>query len=111
MPHTSFNVQNFSAADLRRTRVLDGLTGPACSKQDHEMRNFLYLGTSFTQLLRDGLAGPVTAMQKEFPGHVLVCTGDMRQLLNSSTFTVVAEQHSSPKRHAVTARSNNYACA
>lgn len=70
-------------AEQRRDRVLDALTGPTHSKREHDLRNFLYLATSFTQLLSEGLAGAVSERQKEFLSHVLDCTGKMRQLLDT----------------------------
>lgn len=72
------------AAEQRRTRVLDAVSGPTHAQREHDLRNLLYVITSFTQLLTDGLAGAVTPRQKELLGHVLDCSRDMRQLLDAS---------------------------
>ena len=67
----------------RHDRVPDAVSGPGHSKREHDLRNHLYLVASFTQLMRDGLAGSITERQKEFLGHVLDCTRSMRQLLDA----------------------------
>lgn len=72
------------AADRRRTRVLDAVCGPTHAQREHDLRNLLYVITSFTQLLNDGMAGAVTPRQKELLGHLLDCSRDMRQLLDGS---------------------------
>jgi len=51
---------------------------------NHDLRNLLYLITSFTQLLSDGQAGTVTGRQKEFLNHVLDCSRNMGHLLDAS---------------------------
>ena len=81
MSDTSFKVSNLSVVSQRRSAVLDAMTGPVDAKRDHDLRNFLYLINSFTQLVRDGLGGPVTPQQKEYLDHVLDCgTGAMEFL-------------------------------
>lgn len=82
MPSTTSPVIDFHA-EQRRTRVLE-LTSKAHSKREHDLRNLVYLISSFTQLLSDGVAGSVTQRQKELLGHVLECTRNMRQLIDGA---------------------------
>jgi light-regulated signal transduction histidine kinase (bacteriophytochrome) len=72
-----------SATAQRRHRVLDAAMGTTCSRREHDMRNYLYLITSFAQLMSDGLGGAVTDRQKEFLGHVLDCTHNLHRLLEA----------------------------
>lgn len=81
MSHTLFRVSDLPFVSKRRSAILDALTGPVHAKQDHDMRNFLYLSSSFAQLLHDGLVGPVSQSQKEFLGHILDCAAKAQALL------------------------------
>jgi len=57
------------------------LQTPEGSRPEHDLRNVLYLVTSFAQLMREGLAGPVSQPQKEFLGHILDCAARAQELM------------------------------
>jgi light-regulated signal transduction histidine kinase (bacteriophytochrome) len=50
-------------------------------KRDHDLRNFLYLASSFAQLMRDETVGPLTPTQKEFLEHIIDCASRAQRLL------------------------------
>lgn len=72
---------NIPVHDPRRSRLMNLSMGPASNKQAHDIRNFVYLASSFAQLMLEGLSGPVSAQQKELLGHVVDCMARAQKLL------------------------------
>lgn len=81
------------AKNQQRSCVVDFLTGPVRSRQEHDMRNLLYLTASFAELLREGAAGPVSERQKEFLGHILDCAARGQKLLTLPVLPAAAGPH------------------
>ncbi len=72
---------NILIHDPRRSAMMDLTTGPAPTRQAHDIRNFLYLTSSFAQLMREGLGGPVNSQQEELLGHIVDCMARAQKLL------------------------------
>ena len=53
--------------------------------QVHHIRNFVYLASSFAQIVRDGLSGPVNPQQQELLGHIVDCMARTQALLVPAT--------------------------
>jgi hypothetical protein len=81
MRHTECIAPNVLIHDPRRSAMMDLAMGPAPTRQAHDIRNFLYLASSFAQLMLEGLSGPVSAQQKELLGHIVDCMGRAQKLL------------------------------
>jgi len=57
----------------------------APTTQAHDIRNFVYLASSFAQVMRDGLSGPVNPQQKELLEHIVDCMARAQALLVPAT--------------------------
>lgn len=53
-------------------------------RQEHDLRNQLYLIGSFAELLRGGQFGPVSAQQQEFLNHILDCARHAQGLVGGN---------------------------
>ncbi len=81
MRQTECIAPNILIHDPRRSALMDLTTGPAPTRQAHDIRNFLYLSSSFAQLMLEGLSGPVSSQQKELLGHIVDCMARAQKLL------------------------------